>query len=300
MRKDIRMLRARFAARKTQRLANERKKNQLAAAKRPKENTVLVAGPWQGEFGWELFRWQAHIRAMSRDYERTVVVGRPGHKYLYADFVHTYIEVDSSTVDCCGPQTFDKSPVDFRNLLSKYGVTSWTHWQRPRGLRNKPEYLKYGVHKPACEYDIVMHARAVYTTPAFDKSRYRETKETRNWPKEKWVELAAKLKEEGLSMCCIGTKDAAYLVPGAADKRGCSMERLANILHSSKLCIGPSSGPIHYASLCGCPHMVWTAAKNVQKYRKTWNPFSTPTHMIVDETWNPSVYDVLRAIHEMQ
>ncbi len=34
---------------------------------------LLLAGPWVGEFGWELFCWQGHLRRISKNYNKTIV-----------------------------------------------------------------------------------------------------------------------------------------------------------------------------------------------------------------------------------
>ena len=46
----------------------------------------LIAGPWCGEFGWELMSWQGRIRELSRSYDETIVCSDDGHQALYADF----------------------------------------------------------------------------------------------------------------------------------------------------------------------------------------------------------------------
>ena len=30
---------------------------------------TLIAGPWVGEFGWELAAWQGYIRALSKNFD---------------------------------------------------------------------------------------------------------------------------------------------------------------------------------------------------------------------------------------
>jgi len=30
-----------------------------------KNKSLLIAGPWLGEFGWELFAWQGYVRYVS-------------------------------------------------------------------------------------------------------------------------------------------------------------------------------------------------------------------------------------------
>jgi hypothetical protein len=52
---------------------------------------VLFAGPWVGEFGWELFCWHAYVRSLSRFYDETVCVGPPHSKFMYEDFCDKYI-----------------------------------------------------------------------------------------------------------------------------------------------------------------------------------------------------------------
>ena len=56
-----------------------------------KSKRTLIAGPWVGEFGWELFAWQAYIRSLSRHFEKTVVISRPNSKSLYEDFVDDFV-----------------------------------------------------------------------------------------------------------------------------------------------------------------------------------------------------------------
>ena len=47
---------------------------------------TLIAGPWVGEFGWELFAWQAYVRALSRHFEETIIICRANSTALYRDF----------------------------------------------------------------------------------------------------------------------------------------------------------------------------------------------------------------------
>ena len=56
-----------------------------------KRNKTLIAGPWVGEFGWELFAWQAYVRAISRNYDKTIVISRENSKSLYEDFCDQFI-----------------------------------------------------------------------------------------------------------------------------------------------------------------------------------------------------------------
>ena len=46
---------------------------------------TLIAGPWSGEFGWELFAWQAYIRSLSKYFEKTTIICRENSQYLYSN-----------------------------------------------------------------------------------------------------------------------------------------------------------------------------------------------------------------------
>src|SRR3954469_497149 len=52
---------------------------------------TLLAGPWIGELGWELFCWQAHVRKVSENYDKTIVLCKKGHEFLYSDFTDNFV-----------------------------------------------------------------------------------------------------------------------------------------------------------------------------------------------------------------
>ena len=59
------------------------------------KNKKLFAGPFLGEFGWELFCWQGYIRHLSRSFDFTTVCCRKGHTGLYKDFADEIIEYNT-------------------------------------------------------------------------------------------------------------------------------------------------------------------------------------------------------------
>jgi hypothetical protein len=49
-----------------------------------------------------------------------------------------------------------------------------------------------------------------------------------------------------------------------------------DVLRNTKCIFGPSSGPIHLSSLCGCPHVVWgDQSKSLNRHYTNWNPLGT-------------------------
>ena len=59
-------------------------------------------------------------------------------------------------------------------------------------------------------------------------------------------------------------------------------------MNKSKLIVGPSSGPMHMASLCGLKHLVWSTEYNRVRYERDWNPFKTEVIFHSDGGWNPN------------
>jgi hypothetical protein len=156
----------------------------------------------------------------------------------------------------------------------------------------KVEYHKYGKRDKVWTSDLVIHARA---------DTREVIGENRSWPVERWQQLIKRLRDEGVvrTVIAIGSSEAAHKVPGTRDMRGVDSRLLADILASTRLCIGPSSGPMHLASLCGTPHLVWTDIRqwnlgwrkgtNRERYESVWNPFKTPVTVLDSCGWQPDV-----------
>lgn len=300
---------------------------------------VLAAGPWVGEFGYELCRWQASLRYLAAYYDKVIVASRRGHDYLYKDFAAQYIPVDLSSSACCGVKLYteDKglSPAEFfrsrgiafTDLIEPGGVDKFLYsclktyksaaeaaryaatrakqtraGVSPKYLTLPSKYIKFGVPDSAMKYDIVMHARSIRVAKDYRDGRRSEQqyKEMRNWPADKWRALADRLVAQGLRLCSIGSRDASIHVPGSVDLRGITLEQSASVLASSTMCIGPSSGPMHFASLCGCPHLVWTAESNRVRYETFWNPLHTPVRLVICEEWDPTVDAIFNNIREFK
>jgi hypothetical protein len=60
--------------------------------------------------------------------------------------------------------------------------------------------------------------------------------------------------------------------------------------------VGPSSGPMHLASLSGTRHLVWSSPHNRNRYLDAWNPFKTPVYFYAKEDWNPKVDNIHKEI----
>jgi len=242
----------------------------------------VFAGPWIGEFGWELFHWQGVLRQLHDNGMDITICTSESSFDLYRDFCTDFVQIIPGTETDAWRCNNWKPNITLENVTKKLGAIISPEDICP-GEPNPREQklIKYG-HKDdkLISNDIIIHARAT------NKCNSAE----RNWPVEKWEQLIDMIPQE-FTVGCIGKKDSAYLIDGCDDMLDVDLGFLANFLQKSKLVLGPSSGPIHFASLCGVPHMVWSgydARRNRWRYEDFWNPFNTKVHFL-DCGWNPSV-----------
>ena len=268
---------------------------------------AIVFGPWVGEFGWELFAWQAYCRTIARSYDFCVVVSRPGNDYLYSDFCDLYVpfEPDKSGVS---DSHMNSSVTDFNiqeflratvssDILSGYswqwvppvkiGHPPYDHWRAAVHVPNAgsviPEYHLYRGDSIGESADIIIHARN------------RKIREVDNWDVEKWNKVVEELKQDYV-IACIGQKTSSLALEGTFDCRGKDLKFVTGLMRTAKCIVGPSSGPLHLATLSGCPQVWWTSNpnQNYSRYTSTWNPFGIKSIML--DGINPDPKAVIEAI----
>lgn len=248
-----------------------------------KNKSILLAGPWVGEFGWELFNWQGYIRHLSTKFDKTIISCRKTSAYLYEDFCNDFIFIksigDPDMNRCYGPIFGFNKPEKF------------DHWENPENLKydivksvpivnlKSQKFVDYGIKLDEYENSIVIHARSTNKC----KTGYRD------WSVENWNELVKYLIEMGETVISIGLKQTSLHIENTVNKINYNLSTTCNILKSSKLIIGPSSGPMHLASLCKTPQIVWSGDyKNKYRYENIWNPFNTKVIYEHENNWNPS------------
>ena len=256
--------------------------------------TTFRAGFHAGEFGHILFRWQGILRHLAQGYKEEgdkVVIGtEKQYQFLYEDFATEFVDfpykIESRDMWMTNNRIYRMAnPV--KNMLPAFAP-----YRQLTFKEDLPQtFIKWGKKITGLEIDILIHARAT------------NNKNTgfRNWPKEKWQGFVD-LNKGKYNMACIGTIDGAYKIDGITDYRGYPLKALADIMASSKMLLSPSSGPAHFASLCGLKHIVWSELKNaglynnIHRYKKMWNPFKTECKFIV--TWQPTVKQVCEEVEK--
>lgn len=252
---------------------------------------ILLAGPWIGEFGWELFCWQGYIRSISEKFDKTIVVGRPGHKILYEDFCDEYIEFDPESFKTNGWRCETTKKFKFYKIKHDKYVSGdfdigFQYNGINFGLSDKFKSQKFFKYKSNSDvhFDILIHPRN------------KITGSERNWYKDSWIELVKLLKDYKIGV--IGNSESFDIKHNTIDLRNIDLKNLIGIINNSKLVVGPSSGPMHLASLCNKKHLVWSSNFNKLRYEKLWNPFNTEVVFYDKEDWNPSFKNIYKLIVE--
>ena len=258
-----------------------------------KKQDTLFAGPWAGEFVWELLNWQAFLRWLAPQYKKVIVCCRESSRALYEDFAHEFVFHQLKGDAECNMLHNLQNPEEFDRI--KQLIPDNADHLMPVGWQpdKRKSFIKFGSESAELKYDVIFHPRG------------RGFGTDRNWDSDKWTSLVKQLEDQGLKLACIGLKNATLDIPGQFDDfRDQPLDQTMTLLRSSRLVIGPSSGPMHLASLCGTPHLVWTDRKrwargytNRYKYESWWNVFSTPAIVLDEQGFDPTVDEVLHETH---
>ena len=243
---------------------------------------ILIALDIGNEFGWSLMRWQAKVRYMAKDYNDVYVVTTPDRMFVYEDFAKPYTEITKK---------YHPDMWRFRDCVITY---IYPHKTLCQSIGND-KFIKFG--KKVVKFNEFNDKTEGLLCVAV---HMRKKLDGREWGESKWQEFVEGLqKETKLPIVPIGSNLWVHNVL-VHKYWGCSCQ---DILASSVLCIGPSSGAMHLASLCGCEHLVWTDRKiwnlgfkkgtNRERYETAWNPLKTPVTVIDDQGWNPPVSVIL-------
>lgn len=239
----------------------------------------LFAGPWVGEFGWELFCFQGFVRAMAKKHSPTevVVCTRPGNEWLYEDVIREYGgRVVTQTFPFNAINSWkneDVAPEIIKKLYRKH-TSGQAIWLKPDNyFRGFPGGLKPIYAQPVKSdggerfADVLLHARkATHCNSSF-----------RNWDERHAADVALALRNTGLMVASIGLSATSCHIKNTMHFLDLSLTGLTQVMGSAKVHVGPLSGPAHFATLCGLPQVTWVSHIHHEiRARHTWNPFSTP------------------------
>jgi hypothetical protein len=250
----------------------------------------IALGPWIGELGWMISAWVPAMRMYARHYadHHYVMVVPEGTQALVRDItdeivtISPYGKPDRWLNDFKEPQPMPEVKAD------KWVLPSQSNCAPPKS--GYYDYRRFYSGKLRNPPRVVIHARGLR----------RNKSAVRNWELARYVELLAALGNPPAAS--IGSLAGAYHVPGTVDMRSDDIAMAMYAVCNCKVCLGPSSGPMHLASVCECPHIVWTDAKyqksiggtNRDRYERIWNHKNTPVSVIDKYGWQPPVSAVAK------
>jgi len=266
---------------------------------------TLIAGPWLSELGWELMLWQAAVRhqRLSHKYDNVYVITFKNRECLYEN-CKVFAHDENLTNASFGPAKVPKDKirlltqacVDHFGIKERFDLFSPnTYCSLPfrvarkfRGdLTHRRFYLPGEVGK---RYDIAFHFRD------FEKKGDPVAK---FFPTERGDTLVRLCRERGLEVCCIGAPGYSYVAKGAENRQSHDLARTISTICASNLVVGGSSSPMHLASLCEIPIVVWTGPPfNADRYFTAWNPFHSKVFVVTENTFNPTAKDVFEVVNQ--
>jgi len=234
---------------------------------------AMYAGPWVGEFGWELCWWNPMIRHYSKQYGYTTISAPESSRYLY-EFADTFIPLKTKGITYWEGELEGESPVVKRfSMTPEYEFAR--HINEPDRVSARRSWRSLAPENPFKVADVL----CAFRPEKYIRNRLIPGKE---YPFQKCQDIVNLLITKGLSVACFGGTEN-HCPTGAVDLRGTSLEKQCSAIAGARCVVGPSSGPIHLASLCECPHVTWIASIHhtlEQRYKKLWNPFNTPVRFV--------------------
>ena len=257
---------------------------------------TLIAGPFAGEFGYELMQWQGYIRARRPAYREVHVITYPGRDYLYEGCRVHYHEIllqqAGYSYGLMGPGEARKLAKakaaelgidDFDLFLPAHLCTQYhkrLFWTQEFRLLEEPP-LDGKIR------DIAFHFRAV---------KKAGPDHSKNYTPELADELAARCMEAGVSAVCVGHPDYAYCAKGCDDLRRVDLRESVAAIHCARAVAGENSGAMHLANLCGKPTILWANDQWRIDYSLRWNPFRVPIYTAANDTHQPAPERIRAAI----
>lgn len=259
----------------------------------PRRN--LFAGPYVGEFGWELMQWQGFIRARRPYYESVHVLTYPGRDYLYEGCHVHHHDIDLKTAGYrYGILDRKKALQMIEKKVSEVGLESYDVFSTSLVCTRYHKAIwgqEFRLFKEdpltTTLRDVIFHFRAV---------RKKGSDTYQDYSAAAADELVQRCLEHGLRVGCIGHPNYSYCPPDCEDYRSIDLRRTIAAMSTAHAIVGKNSGPMHLASLCGKPSIQWAEDQWRLDFSLRWNPFRVPIYIVSNTESQPSPKFVCQAI----
>lgn len=255
------------------------------------KSKVLIAGPYVGEFGWELMEWQGYVRKLKNFYDKIIVVSYKNREYLYEDCIflaHNFNLIKSKFA--YGYIADDDRDKIIGDIVKKYSLINYDVLTPQNLNRLLIFFIGKQIHKKFYEpirknkrYNIVFHFR--------DFKRYDD--DNKNIDSQVSAALVDHFLNKNEKVAVIGHPKMSYCPPCADDCRSENLLNDISIISNSDIVVGGSSAPMHLACLCGKPIVTWIGGgTDIERYISYWNPFKVPVYIVSDKTFQPNFKDI--------
>lgn len=249
---------------------------------------VLYAGPWVGEFGWELCWWNPLVRHHAQQYDRIIVASHAPSKHLY-EFADEFIPLNTDGGRSFWEGTLKKIPprVEADDRLVPKEVFSSGWYKKYDELREWRH-----LNPPGCTR--VADMLCAFRPPKAGIAG-------KDCPRRLCQQIVDLFLLQGLTVACYGGLEN-YWFEGSIDLRGRPLDKQCAALGAAGCAVGPSSGTMHLASLCECPVVTWFTPDTHPglrgRYLRRWNPFGTPIEFL--EAKPPTAEEVAAAAESVR
>lgn len=269
---------------------------------------IILAGPFCGEFGWEVLRFAPHVLWLKYKKHNNkvglIVYTRPDRFDLYGEYADELVplNVNNRSTDCfksldVSNKEYEKLTLDiYKKYKSRHKIVNHIYpiiikkkYANKNQFPNKQTYYEFNPrksNKQLVESIIPDDKPLVAIGP-----RFRKIARQRNWPHwEKFYDQIEHMKDFNFVLC---GRDPEY-VPDPKDrffdvnkfpidhKKNTSMVGvIIEVLKKSVLCVGSQSSVPNLSNLVGTPTLQWGNEKKA--HSKIYNVKNTPTTFIVDK-----------------
>jgi hypothetical protein len=281
---------------------------------------ILLVGPWVGEFGWQLSRWQGGVRRLISEHypdHYIIVAGDAGHEALY-EYAHEYWTVPQMT----GPLGLTRESERLlpkgraeaarRCLMAALARLLATlnrpvdHLPPRRFLPHEQQVVPV-VASPDARRRVadVIRARGISQWFCIFP-RQRALNPHKNWPAEAWRRLIDHLHRElGCGVIGMGGVDDTLQLPidqdwfvDATKMAGAGLDLDSAFLAQAVGTIGSESGGPFFSLLCRCPTLVLGGPVYAHRYLEEENPLKTPCRYLASADFRHEVAHVMRAVDD--
>ena len=278
---------------------------------------ILFIGPWVGEFGWEVCRWQGGIRKLVEEKYKDyyiIVAGDAGHHpfYEYTNeywaipaFVHNQ-NLTRETLRLLPEDKAQKIQAALRGILAKelLKLDAPIEILSPKRFLPKEQFqIKLNASKAAIEEQEYLAQKHGFRQWVCVFPRKRALNAQKNWSEENWNKLMRYIVDAfGYGIVLMGreedtammNKQESWFISTASLQEERRMDVNIAFLNKAIAAIGSESGGPFLSLLCGCPTLVMGGKDYKRRYEEEENFLQTQCCFLAKAAYQHSYEEVAK------